>query len=143
LRRETTLPLILPAKLAAVFSKQNILGETIAWALPCISGRGRRIPPNLFGALVSTNEEPRKLTFVARKGAKPVAQTIELDGMTLSREPKFLSENLVIFPTEGRGAKYLFLFPRSRAAEVETIVERLRENLTGTVAPTRESVVIS
>lgn len=143
LRREATLPLILPAKLASVFSKQNILGETIAWALPCASGRGRRIPPNLFGALVATNEEPRKLTFVARKGAKPVAQTIELDGMTISREPKFLSENLVIFPSEGRGAKYLFVFPRSRAAEVEAIVERLRENLARTSVPAGQPVAMS
>ena len=127
--RETTLPLNLPAKLAPVFSKQNLLGETIAWAVPCASGRGRRIPPHLFGALVATNEEPRKLTFVGRKGSKPVAQTIELEGMTIAREPKFLSENLVIFPAAGRGAKYSFVFPRSRAAEVERIGNYLRENL--------------
>jgi len=127
--RETTLPLNLPAKLAPIFSKQNHLGETIAWAVPCASGRGRRIPPNLFGALVATNEEPRKLTFVGRKGSKPLAQTIELEGMTIAREPKFLSENLVIFPAAGRGAKYSFVFPRSRAAEVERIGIYIRENL--------------
>jgi len=127
--RETTLPLNLPAKLAPIFSKQNHLGETIAWAVPCASGRGRRIPSHLFGALVATNEEPRKLTFVGRKGSKPLAQTIELEGMTIAREPKFLSENLVIFPAAGRGAKYSFVFPRSRAAEVERIGIYIRENL--------------
>lgn len=127
--REATLPLNLPAKLLPVFSKQNLLGETIAWAVPCVSGRGRRIAPNLFGALVATNEEPRKLTFVARKGSKPVAQMIELDGMTIAREPKFLSENLVIFQAEGRGQKYSFIFPRSRAAEVEKIGDYLRQIL--------------
>jgi len=128
--REATLPLNLPAKLAPVFTKQNLLGETIAWAVPCVSGRGRRIPPNLFGALVATNEEPRKLTFVGRKGSKPVAQTIELGGMTIAREPKFFSENLVVFAAEGRGQKYSFVFPRSRAAEVEKIGDYLRQNLT-------------
>jgi hypothetical protein len=127
--RETTLPLNLPTKLAPIFSKQNLLGETIAWAVPCASGRGRRIAPNLFGALVATNEEPRKLTFVGRKGSKSVAQTIELEGMTIAREPKFLSENLVIFPAVGRGVKYSFVFPRSRSAEVEKIGEHLRQNL--------------
>jgi len=127
--RETTLPLNLPAKLAPIFSKQNHLGETIAWAVPCASGRGRRIPSHLFGALVATNEEPRKLIFVGRKGSKPIAQTIELEGMTIAREPKFLSENLVIFPAAGRGAKYSFVFPRSRAAEVERIGIYIRENL--------------
>jgi hypothetical protein len=69
------------------------------------------------------------LTFVGRKGSKPVAQTIELEGMTIAREPKFLSENLVIFPAAGRGAKYSFVFPRSRAAEVERIGNYIRETL--------------
>jgi hypothetical protein len=128
-RHEATLPLTLPARLAAVFNKENVLGETMAWAMPCVSGRGRRIRPNLFGALVATNEEPRKLTFVARKGGKSIAQTIELEGMTVAREPKFLSENLVIFPGEGSGPKYVFIFPRSRAAEVKRIAEKVRESL--------------
>src|SRR5437016_11899419 len=48
------LPLALPPRLASVFSRENVLGETIAWATPCISGRGSRIPPNLSGALVAT-----------------------------------------------------------------------------------------
>src|SRR5207302_3295981 len=138
-RREGRLPLTLPARLAAVFNKENVLGETIAWAIPCVSGRGRRIRPNLFGALVATNEEPRKLTFVGRKGSKPVAQTIELDGMTIAREPKFLSENLVVFPVEGRGQKYSFVFPRSRAAEVEKIGDYLRQNLTRNSPPPSET----
>ena len=98
----TRLPLTLPSRLASVFSRQNVLGETIAWAAPCISGRGRRIPANLFGALVATNEEPRKLQFVARKNGRPFAQTIELDGSMVSHEPKFLSENLIIFPAAGK-----------------------------------------
>jgi hypothetical protein len=72
------------------------------------------------------------LTFVGRKGSKPVSQTIELEGMTIAREPKFLSENLVIFPATGRGAKYSFVFPRSRAEEVERIGNSLRANLGST-----------
>ena len=129
-RRAATLPIALPARLAPIFSKQNLLGETIAWAVPCLSGRGRRIPANLFGALVATNEEPHKIVFVARKTWKPFCQTIDLEGSTVAREPQFLSENLVIFPKEGRGPKYSFLFTRSRAALVELIAEDLREKLT-------------
>jgi hypothetical protein len=123
------LPLALPARLAPVFSRQNVLGETVALAVPCVSGRGRRIPPNLFGALVATNEEPRKITFVARKSGRPFAQTIDLDGSMVAHEPKFLSENLVIFPAGGKGSKYLFIFPRPLAALVAQIAEYLRERL--------------
>jgi hypothetical protein len=128
-RRSSSLPIALPSRLAPIFSKQNLLGETIAWAVPCISGRGRRIPANLFGALVATNEEPHKIVFVARKNWKAFCQTIDLEGSTVAREPQFLSENLVIVPSEGRGPKYSFLFTRSRGALVEQIAEDLRRKL--------------
>ncbi len=129
LNASAQLPLALPSRLASVFSRQNVLGETIAWAAPCLSGRGRRIPANLFGALLATNEEPRKLHFVARKNGRPFSQTIELDGSMVAHEPKFLSENLIVFPAAGKGAKYVFIFPRSHAAIVERIMEYLRERL--------------
>src|SRR5207253_1697881 len=57
------LPIALPKKLVDVFSAQQV-GQTAAWAVPCLSGRGRGIPANLFGALVAMNEEPRKLLFI-------------------------------------------------------------------------------
>lgn len=129
LRRTATLPIALPARLAPIFSKQNLLGETIAWAVPCVSGRGRKIPANLFGALVATNEEPHKIVFVGRKNWQPFCQTIDLEGTTVAREPQFLSENLAIVPGEGRGPKYSFLFTRSRGALVELIAEDLREKI--------------
>jgi Domain of unknown function (DUF4126) len=119
----------LPMRLAHVFNSQNTLGETIAFAARCISGRGRRIPANLVGALVATNEEPHKLVFVAHKNGRHFSRTIDLEGSMVSHEPKFLSENLIIFPAAGKGPKYLFLFPRPDAALVEQIVERLRERL--------------
>jgi Domain of unknown function (DUF4126) len=123
------LPTTLPARLAHVFNRQNTLAETIVFAARCISGRGRRIPANLIGALVATNEEPHKLVFVAHKNGRPFARTIDLEGSMVAHEPKFLSENLIIFPAAGKGPKYLFLFPRPDAALVEQIVERLRERL--------------
>jgi Domain of unknown function (DUF4126) len=129
------LPLTLPARFASVFSRQNVLSETIAWAAPCVSGRGRRIPANLFGALVATNEEPRKLFFVARKSGRPFAKTIELDGSMIAHEPKFLSENLIIFPKVGKGARYSFIFPRSHAALVEEIVQDLRVRVNSPIWP--------
>ncbi|HEX8076546.1 MAG TPA: DUF4126 domain-containing protein [Chthoniobacterales bacterium] len=129
LRRSPALPIALPARLAPIFSKQNLLGETIAWAVPCVSGRGRKIPANLFGALVATNEEPHKIVFVGRKNWKPFCQTIDLEGTTVAREPQFLSENLVIVPSEGRGPKYSFLFTRSRGGLVELIAEDLTRKL--------------
>jgi hypothetical protein len=123
------LPIALSPRLAAVFARENILGETIAWAVPCISGRGGRIPANLFGALVAMNEEPRKLVFVARKNGRPFVGTIELEGSIVTHEPRFLSENLAISPAPEKRPKYLFIFARPDAALVEQIVGYLRERV--------------
>jgi Domain of unknown function (DUF4126) len=128
-RRPSTLPIALPARLAPIFSKQNVLGETIAWAVPCISGPGRRIPANLFGALVATNEEPHKIVFVAKKSGRAFCQTIDLEGSAIAHQPQFLSENLVLFPTTGRGPGSSFMFTRSRGVLVGQIAEYLRQRL--------------
>ena len=129
------LPITLPTRLASVFDRENVLGETAVWTAPCISGRGRpvrgslggggRIPPNLFGALVATREEPRKLVFVTRK----FARTINLGDAVVDHEPRFLFENLVISPAAGKGPRYSFMFARSDAAVVEQIVHDLHARL--------------
>ena len=119
------LPSTLPARLASVFDRDNVLGETIAWTAPCISGRGRRIPANLFGALVATNEELGKIVFVSHK----FARRIDLEDSVISHEPRFLSENLVISSAAGKGPSYSFIFARSDAALVEQIVHELRERV--------------
>lgn len=125
--RNARLPVTLPAKLTSVFAHENILGETVAWAVRCIGGRGRRIPANLFGALVATTEEPRRLIFVARKGGHPFTRMIDLEDSVITHEPRFLFESLVISPPAGKGPKYSFIFPRSDAGLVEEIVQYLRE----------------
>ena len=119
----------LPPRLESAFSEQNLLNETISWAAPCISGRGRRIPANLFGALVATHQEPHKILFVAQKGRRGFARTIDLEGSMVTHEPRFLSENLVILPAVGKGSKYLFIFPRPHAALVDEIVRNLGQRL--------------
>jgi hypothetical protein len=128
-KRTATLPITIPAKLAPLFARENVLEATIAWAVNCVSGRGRGSPSNLFGVLVASTEEPRKLIFVARKGRRPYARTIDLEGFVINHEPGFLSENLVISPANGRGPKYSFIFPRSDTALVEQIVQYLRERV--------------
>ena len=124
-----SLPGTLPARLTSVFAHENVLGETVAWAVRCISGRGRRIPANLFGALVATTEEPHRLIFVARKGGRPFTRTIDLEDSVITHEPRFLLENLVISAATGKAPKYSFIFPRSDAGLVEQIVQYLRERV--------------
>ncbi len=134
----STLPTSLPSRYSSAFARENLLGETIAWAVPCISKRLRGVPANSSGLLIATNEDPAKLTFVARKGWRGRAQAISLQDCVANREPKFLSENLVLSPGSGRGPSFVFLFERGRGARVEQIVEFL--NARRPAEPTPETV---
>jgi hypothetical protein len=128
----TNLPQSLSGGLAPIFDRSNVLHETIAWAVSCVSGRGRGIPSNLFGALVATREEPRKISFVARKSGRSVSKVIELEGATVAHEPKFLSDNLTI---SGPAGKYSFIFPRSEAGVVIKLVQDLRVRVSAPIWP--------
>jgi hypothetical protein len=124
----TELTAKLPPDLHRIFHAANLLGEKIAWAVPCISGGARRIPANLFGSLVATTEDPTKIWFVARRGWRKVAEEIDLATYQVIHEPKFLSENLVLYSLE-KSPKYLFIFDRSQAAAVRAIVASLQQRL--------------
>jgi len=136
---DTTLPTALSSRFAAAFARENLLGETVAWAVPCISRRVRGVAANTSGLLVATNEDPAKLLFIAPKGWGARAHTIPLAGCRAAREPKFLSENLVIVPESGKGASAIFLFERGRGARVQQIEELLNDRLRS-AAPTPVAV---
>jgi hypothetical protein len=51
-----------------------------------VSGGGLGIPPNIFGAFVASNENPRWFDLCRKKRGRGIAQTIELDGTTFAPE---------------------------------------------------------
>jgi hypothetical protein len=131
------LPGKLPSPYASAFARENLLGETVAWAVPCISKRVRGIPANASGLLVATNEDPAKLLFLARRGWRAKAQSIPISGCVATREPKFLSENLVLSSEDGKGSNAVFFFERGRGERVQQSVDFLnnRRAATQTAAP--------
>jgi Domain of unknown function (DUF4126) len=140
--REPTpdLPTTLPARYASAFRKENLLNETVAWAVPCIAKRLRGIPANSSGLLVATNEDPNKLTFVVRKGWGARAQSLNLQGCSAEREPKFLSENLIISPA-GKGSDAVFFFERGRGERVQQVVDFINGRLATAVPAVAEPAV--
>lgn len=124
----------LPPNLHQIFHTANLLGEKIVWAVPCVSGGARRIPANLFGYLVATAEDSQKVWFVARRRWRKVAEEIDLTNYQVAHEPKFLSENLVLYSLEKK-PKYLFIFDRTQHGAVRSVASSIEERLThGAVA---------
>lgn len=122
------LPTKLPSDFDILFTRLNLLGEKIVWAVPCISGASMQFAPNLFGYLIATAEEPTKLYFVAKRGWSKVTETLELSGFKASHEPRFLSENLVLYSVEKK-PRFVFLFDRARREKVEALAASIQERV--------------
>ncbi len=131
----STLPTVLPSRYSSVFNHENLLNETVAWAAPCICKKGPGVAANSSGLLVATNEDPNRLFFMARKSWSTKARTLNIEGCVARREPKFLSENLILAPESGRGTNAVFLFERGRGERVQQIVNFINNRAIAPVAP--------
>jgi len=131
---DTDLPTHLPHELDIAFHSVNLERDPVVWSVPCISTSARGVPGNLFGHLVATSRStPPKLAFVAKRRWSHVAVELELETYKIAHEPKFLSENVVLYSLEKK-PRYIFLFARSQRAVVKALVASVQERLT--VQPT-------
>jgi hypothetical protein len=128
----------LPPDLDVIFHRANLLGEKIVWAVPCISTAARRIPGNLFGYLLATAEEPGKVWFVARRGWRKMAEELDVATYKVVHEPKFVSENLVLYSLEKK-PKYVFVFDRTQTALVKAVAAALQERISRVAESTAAS----
>lgn len=124
-----SLPADLPPDIDILFSHHTVLSEKPSWAVRCVSAGARGIPGHVFGYLVATEEEPQKLHFLAKRRFGAVTRTIDLEGYRVAREPKFLSENLVLYRPDRKRSKCVFVFDRTARSRVEELVTRIRERL--------------
>jgi hypothetical protein len=129
----------IPHELDIAFYSVNLERDPIAWAAPCISTSTRGIPGNLFGYLIATKRPGPKLAFVAKRGWRHIAVELELETYKVVHEPKFLSENVVLYSLEKK-PKYIFLFPRSHRAVVKALVASVQERLQSAALTANEPV---
>lgn len=124
----------LPYELEIASHNANLIGERIIWAVPCICGSARPIPSNLFGYLIATEGDPSRLAFVGKRRWRKATQQFDLTTYKVAHEPKFLSENVVLYSLEKK-PKYVFLFARSQRPVVKAIAASLKERLEPGPAP--------
>ena len=125
---ETELPATLPHELEIALTSVNPEREPLAWAVPCLSTSARNIPGNCFGYLAATKDPAPRLFFLAKRRFRPVAIVLDLATYKVAHEPKFLSENVVLYSLEKK-PKYVFAFARSQRPLVKGIATSLRMRL--------------
>ena len=122
------MPKTLPHELDIVHFTVNEEREALAWAVPCISSSSPGISGNLFGYIIALENTVPKIAFVAKRRFRHVARELDLTTYKLAHEPKFLSENIVLYSLEKK-PKYIFLFSRSQRAVVKAVVASIQERL--------------
>ena len=119
----------LPAEPDMLFHRLTNQSEKVTWAAPCLTGRSKGgLATNFDGWIMATEEAPHHLYFVGQRGWKSLTKKLPLEGCKVSHEPRFLSDDLVIYhPVQG--TKQTFVFPRSRADLAEKLAALIGQRL--------------
>lgn len=125
-----TLPVKLPARYDALFRRLTTATTTVAWAAPCVSGKGKFLEPNRFGYLAASNEEPSKVYFITRSIIGSASKMLEIEQFKVSLERRLLYEELTLYSL-GKNRRFTFKFDRGRAGLAAKVAEQL-ENRIGT-----------
>ncbi len=138
--RAPALPTRIPPAYANAFERHNVLKETVAWAVPCLSGPGKGITKNVFGALVATKEQPLNIVFLGRKSGRPFARAVDIEHCLIEQDPKFLSDDILIMSEADKRQRYSFIFSRPEKRLVDLIVQDLRLRISAPIWPIAEAV---
>src|SRR6476659_9270443 len=85
-----TLPNKLPGRFEALFRRLTQPTATVAWAVPCVSGKGKFLEPNRFGYLVASNEESNKVYFITRTMFGSASKMLEIEQFKVCWKGGFL-----------------------------------------------------
>jgi hypothetical protein len=107
-----------PSTLAEQLRREK--GESVVFAIPCISGGGPRLPKGRFGWLARLANG--RLFFLLSGRLSPCVE-IPLGEVSTEHESRFLCERLWVRPV--RGAAYAFVFEKGHRPIVEEIAEEL------------------
>lgn len=99
------------------------------WAAPVLAAKARgfrAIGSCTFGKIVAVEGSPGTVHFVGRRFWRSFHCPIPLEGMTITQEPRFLSEDVVLYSRDG-GRKLVLKLHAGQRAYAERLVEGLLE----------------
>jgi hypothetical protein len=122
------LPAKLPSRYEALFRRMSSTAATVAWAVPCVSGKGKYLEPNRFGYLVASNEEPAKVWFITKTMIGSASKMLEIEQFRVSLERRLLFEELNL-SSLGKNHRFTFRFDRGNAGVGAKVAADLESRL--------------
>lgn len=99
----------------------------IDWSAKVVAGKTkgfRSLASHTFGKIVAVSDRPGVIHFVGRRFFKSFHVPIPLAELAITHEPRFLSEDVVLYSRDG-SRKLVLKLPSGRRALAERIVESL------------------
>lgn len=124
---QTVLPARLPGRYQHALNRLPEPPQNIAWAVSCITGKGKLIPTDRVGYLVASADRIPKVYFLV-KGWFGAAKLYEIDEFSVTLRQRFLYDELVLF-TPGKHDRYTFRFDRSTAGFASLIAADLQSRI--------------
>lgn len=125
-------------KLGAVLGGKKADPE---WSAKVIIGTAKRFPgftPMTFGRVVAESSRPGHLHFVGRRWWRHYHADLALDGLEITQEHRFFSEDVVLYDLDGSRKLVLKLAPGHQAMAnriVESLISRRDGRIPGTLTP--------
>ncbi len=101
----------LPRHFENVLRQSHAGDSPVAWAVPCLSAAGHRLPANLPGWLVALRDEPQFLFFVCRRWMGTVLIEMQVSGATVDVKKGFLADRVDVIHASG-SPRNSFVFER-------------------------------
>ncbi|MDF1860417.1 MAG: DUF4126 domain-containing protein [Verrucomicrobiales bacterium] len=98
-----------------------------SWSAKVLVGRCKKFPgftTMTFGRLVAEDHNPGTLHFVGRRMWRHYHTELSLDGLEITQEPRFFSEDIVLYDLAGT-SKLVLRLPSGHHAMANKIVESL------------------
>jgi Domain of unknown function (DUF4126) len=127
--RRTAVELLanLPGPYERWFHKLVEPRQTVRWAVPCITGKGKLIPRDQFGYLTATEQQLSQVFFIV-KGWFASAKLFEIDDFEPELKQRFLFDEIILF-TPGKNDRYSFRFDRTQAGLAPLVLEDLKRRM--------------
>jgi hypothetical protein len=121
------LPSKLSSRYEALFRRLSS-NAPVAWAVFCVSGKGKYLEPNRFGYLVASNDEPSKVWFITKTRLRSASKMLEIEQFKVSLERRLLFEELNLYSL-GKNRRFSFKFDSASAGLATKVAAELENRL--------------
>ncbi len=91
----------LPARWDTLLRRSHSSKNAITWALPCVTGKGSLLPPNIHGWLVRLDGPTEEIQFIGRTWRGSTFAAIDCLDATVEYHPGFMADRICLTHRDG------------------------------------------